>query len=535
MKIFKLLLLISFLFTVNTSAQVHWKKDSLHKKGDQLKYTAPDEALTFYFQSLKNCQVKNDTIGMIRNYTAISFIYRNNLDYTSAYIGYWNALMLAKNIPNDLATAKVNQHLGELYSYYSRNRDASIHLKKSLAIGKKIYNEKKVAYGYLISNYFSLANFCRRDKRYDDAKKYLDSCQTLHNRHFKNHINYFIETERAYHLGRENKFFLANRKLDSIYKYSQENNRTYFAIINNIAGEVYLKQKKFKKAENAFLKSIEVSDTYKVHKDHKVKSLKSLADLYLQQKQYKKAYSYLKQAKEYDDKTFNIKNFNNQKIFNISEEYRTTIEKQKEVIHKQKVVETVQKEKISQLNFIIIIAFAILVIVISFVIIKGIKIKHKREKQEISRNKEIEIQKQKDFLELKNKELTSSALRLIEKEEFIKKLNRKISVKDDKIDLTEIKRMVKREKSNNSNHWNEFEARFTKINKSFYTKLDETHPDLSQAERKLCALIKLKLTSKEMSSLMGVSNESVHTFRYRLRKKLGLDKDTNLIEYIDQI
>ncbi|MFW2376918.1 MAG: helix-turn-helix transcriptional regulator, partial [Cellulophaga baltica] len=78
----------------------------------------------------------------------------------------------------------------------------------------------------------------------------------------------------------------------------------------------------------------------------------------------------------------------------------------------------------------------------------------------------------------------------------------------------------------------EFEARFTAINQSFYKNLKDTYPSLSQTDLKLCALVKLNFSSKEMSSLLGISIESVHTSRYRLRKKLNLERNDNLTEFI---
>ncbi|MEM6380985.1 MAG: helix-turn-helix transcriptional regulator, partial [Bacteroidota bacterium] len=66
----------------------------------------------------------------------------------------------------------------------------------------------------------------------------------------------------------------------------------------------------------------------------------------------------------------------------------------------------------------------------------------------------------------------------------------------------------------------------------FYRHLKEKFPKLTQGDLKLCALIKLNFSSKDVAKLMGISVESVHTTRYRLRKKLGLQREDNLTEYI---
>ena len=60
-------------------------------------------------------------------------------------------------------------------------------------------------------------------------------------------------------------------------------------------------------------------------------------------------------------------------------------------------------------------------------------------------------------------------------------------------------------------------------------------PDLSAADLKVCALIKLNFTGKEMSHLLGISLGSVHVARHRLRKKMNLNRSDNLTNYINSI
>ena len=69
--------------------------------------------------------------------------------------------------------------------------------------------------------------------------------------------------------------------------------------------------------------------------------------------------------------------------------------------------------------------------------------------------------------------------------------------------------------------------------KIFFAKiLKDYKPDLSNYELKLCALIRLNLNMKEMATILGISAESVKTARYRLRKKLALSREENLIDFI---
>ena len=164
--------------------------------------------------------------------------------------------------------------------------------------------------------------------------------------------------------------------------------------------------------------------------------------------------------------------------------------------------------------------------------LKYLQSKHRTEKRLIKRKQELEIQKANEIVELKNKELSASTLKLIEKEEFIATLKEKLSQKNGNLNVQEIKRIVHHMSAGNQQNWQEFEARFINVNKDFYKDLKGGYPKLTQGDLRLCALIKLNFSSKDMARLMGISVESVHTTRYRLRKKLGLDRSVNLTEFI---
>ena len=82
--------------------------------------------------------------------------------------------------------------------------------------------------------------------------------------------------------------------------------------------------------------------------------------------------------------------------------------------------------------------------------------------------------------------------------------------------------------------WLSFQLHFTNSHAQFFENLREKHPDLSPNEIKLSAYLKLNLSSKEIAALMNVANTSVEQSRYRLRKKFNLEKDVNLVKYIQK-
>ncbi len=83
--------------------------------------------------------------------------------------------------------------------------------------------------------------------------------------------------------------------------------------------------------------------------------------------------------------------------------------------------------------------------------------------------------------------------------------------------------------------WEDFRNLFEQVHKGFFGGLKKKYPDLTQAEIRFLALTKMKLTSKEMASMLGTSVNAIRMNRHRLRKKLDLDKDDMMEELVDDI
>ena len=205
------------------------------------------------------------------------------------------------------------------------------------------------------------------------------------------------------------------------------------------------------------------------------------------------------------------------------------------MVRLQRIEQLENEERVSFLKTIILTGAIIFLVLFGYLIIKFQRNKYATEKKILTEKQQLKLQQQSEILELKNKELTESALRLIEKDEFIGGIKKKLSNQKENVDVNVIRRMLKTIQGTPTSNWNEFEARFTAINQSFYDKLKKDFPELSQTDQKICALVKLNFPSKDMAKLLGISVESVHTSRYRLRRKLGLERNDNLEEFINSI
>ena len=189
-------------------------------------------------------------------------------------------------------------------------------------------------------------------------------------------------------------------------------------------------------------------------------------------------------------------------------------------------------------KFIVTIAFAALMAVI--LILLYINQKNTNAKLKLKKeNLVLEKNKLNQDLEYKKKELASNMLYLMEKNEFISSISKKlIELKPDaKKDNKELIQQIINEIRQNSTTkiWEEFEVRFKEVHVRFYNQLHKEHPDLTLNEIKICAFLRLKMSTKEISSITHQSVKTINMARFRLRKKLNIDRDENLISYLNSL
>lgn len=141
-------------------------------------------------------------------------------------------------------------------------------------------------------------------------------------------------------------------------------------------------------------------------------------------------------------------------------------------------------------------------------------------------------------LNFKNTELASSAMHLVKKGEILTKVKNELTQIAKKIDneytITELKKMIKTlsEDEHLDEEWEYFTKHFDKVHSDYIVHLKEIHPNITNNEIKLCAYLRMNLSTKEMAQLMNISVRGVEISRYRLRKKLNLPTEVNLFDYL---
>lgn len=136
----------------------------------------------------------------------------------------------------------------------------------------------------------------------------------------------------------------------------------------------------------------------------------------------------------------------------------------------------------------------------------------------------------KQDIDARNRELAVSTMNMINKSKTLNMIKNAL-LKADKIeDLETIVKVVDKTIENQED-WNFFEKAFNHADKDFFRKVKEQHPSLTANDLKLCVYLRLNMSSKEIAPLLNISSRSVEIKRYRLRKKLELERDVNLNDY----
>jgi len=94
-------------------------------------------------------------------------------------------------------------------------------------------------------------------------------------------------------------------------------------------------------------------------------------------------------------------------------------------------------------------------------------------------------------------------------------------------------RMLDRELEG-EDYWKEFNLYFEQVDKEFVKNIQHKHPKLTQNDLRICSLIRLNLSTKEIASLLNVSIRAVEQSRYRMKKRLELTTTDDLVKYISE-
>jgi DNA-binding CsgD family transcriptional regulator/ligand-binding sensor domain-containing protein len=134
----------------------------------------------------------------------------------------------------------------------------------------------------------------------------------------------------------------------------------------------------------------------------------------------------------------------------------------------------------------------------------------------------------------KTRELSASTMNIIKKNEILNTIKDELLKVKDNANIKPVITIINKHLSHKDD-WNTFQKAFNNADSDFLKKIKSLHPNLTPNDLKLCAYLRLNLSSKAIAPLLNISPRSVEIKRYRLRKKMDLSHSKSLVEYILQI
>jgi len=153
---------------------------------------------------------------------------------------------------------------------------------------------------------------------------------------------------------------------------------------------------------------------------------------------------------------------------------------------------------------------------------------------------EKEQEKMKAEVDLLSRKLSSNLMFISQRNALLESINQSLREISPKVDYEirhELFKISSKVKSNIQleDAWSKFKVHFDQTHPGFFNKLHETNAKLTQKETKQCAYVRMGLSNKETSQLLGVSPKSIEMARYRIKKKLELGAKDSLAKYLIKI
>ena len=458
-------------------ADVYCYKALLYKKANQ--FEKADE------QARKSLDIAT-RINDLDRISSVYIIYQkihNGIGEPGKALEYaYKAYHLKIELKDTTGIAVAMHNLSHHYSLLGKHDSTLFYLKKSIAINRKSDNKK-----YLAGNYLNLGVLFYHLQQYDSAEVY-----------------YQLSMEISQQIG-------------------------FSSAISSVRHSIAINSLAKGDTANALMQLHTITDSLGEPATlvHKADSYMMLAYIAKAQKRFEEAFTYHEKFKELDDEIKEASNTSLAKFLEVQMKY----ENQKNLLEISK-----QRIKInSHRKNIYIIILVCLIFVLGIVVWFVVKLMRAK-----AQTVKIRQQKLEEELEFRNREMTSHLMALMKKNEILGNISEDLLELEKKAVKTETRSMIKSiaqriRKSQDVELWKEFDIRFKLVHNDFYDKLNKNYPGLSPAEKRLCAFLKMNMTTKDISDITGSTTNSIKTSRYRIRKKMNLSEHDNLVDFLSKL
>lgn len=503
---------------LSTKARLYTQMSEVYSfKGDYLRAFEYLGLANLLFEDLDDLE----GIGNIHYYKSLIFL---NIDRLNEAITFAKkALDIYTQLENDYRICSVHVILGAIYEKLGDGKKALEYNFKSYPLALKANRPDMIA-----STLNNIAIGFSTSKQIDSSLVYLHKAVQINKQEqFKTRLGVNYHNLAG--------LFLKKHLLDSAKYYIQKAEEAY----NEVGFQINLMSLHELKARLAllntdtlkairFFESIVHSEKQYESLDLKAKSYKALHEIAQEQANFKAALDYHKSYKLFDD---SLKTESHTSLVAVKKMQDKYEKRQKSLEIKNKEI----KIKAQRKNLFLIISsgLILLILIIGFLLYKLQKAKTQAVYLE---NKRVESE-----LKFKRKEMAANVMSLMRKNEVVTEIAKSLIEIQASLPNNETKSAIgkitdKLQKIKDKKVWQEFEIRFKEVHSEFYEKLLASYPSLTPSEQKLCAFLRLNMSTKEISELTGIHYTSINNSRSRIRKKLGItDKKDSLVKFLSNI
>lgn len=484
-----------------------------------------DKAKGYYEKSLNYFTVTDDIDGMVGVMNVLGNIALVRDDLPKAMQYYLKSLDLAKNANLDLWIPSININIGIIYYQSGQLKKAQEYYIEALEGILKTDQVLKIgdAYDNLGQTYSDLGDI-------ETARIYFNKALEYYNHNSpKREASAFQNLGLTYQ--KEGNYQKALSFYQEATELLEEDDPNYVGpneilwaanYIGSGINEFLLNN--FKHAQSDLEKGLQLSlntGQLKLSRNATV----YLSKLWEQKGQADSSLKYYKLFKTYSDSLSNEDNIRKLAFQEAEFKYAQELLAEKQ--------ERERESEIHQRNLIILLVAIFGLILIVVVLVLFLKLSQNRAKRA-----ELEQKNLKNELELRNKELTTHLMFQVKNNEFILNISKKLksvlakATPENKSLVNELIREIELDSS--TNQWEEFEIRFQQVHTDFYKNVAQQFPDLTSNELKLCAFLKLNMSTKDIAAITYQSTNSITVARWRLRQKFGLLKEESLATFLTQ-
>ncbi len=494
-------------------------------------------AINYYLISAKIYEGLNNYRKLSSIYGNLGMLYyNNNYDYERTLFYYRKSLDYAVKLNDKSLIGEVYNRIGRILFNQNNFEDARYYFNNAKDIFEDLDN--KVGAAVATNN---IGEIYRMKGELNNALKYYNRSMKLN----ETANNIRLKAITLENIGLVNSLQGNKKKALEYYNNSLELYKNIDDFIGRselylLIAEENINASEFENAYNSYENAYQLAMENNQWEQIKESSL-GLSRVFENKKQYKESLKFLRIYARYNDSI--IKKQMSDELFDLQSHFLRNIN-EKELQIKDADIELLESEqRINQLKQYFLIFGGLLLIILSVLTVIRLRNRVKKERLINQKDRQLhETQKELLRLELDNKDndLINFALHLVQKNEVLKQLKYdlgKLPVNDD----NELNRKIKelsihvQQSLQINKDIEEFQQKVDLTYDDFFDKLKVKFPSLTKNEKRLCALLRLNLSTKEISSLNNTSIKAVEMSRYRLRKKCNLNNAQSLSEYLQNI